>query len=78
MTSTLQKTNMYHMPSDPSDAIMSLRLPRNVFEAATRAAEAEERSRSSWCLRAIREKLIAEGYLTAPARKGPKSSRKAG
>jgi hypothetical protein len=55
-----------------------MRLPREVMEAAKRAAEAEERTRSSWCLRAIREKLIAEGYLPAPARKGSKSSRKAG
>jgi hypothetical protein len=66
---------MYHMPSD---AIISMRLPREVVEAAERAAEAEDRTRSSWCLHVLREKLIAEGYLTAPARKGSKPSRKAG
>jgi len=65
---------MYYMPGEP---IMSLRIPRKVMDAAQRAADAEERTRSSWCLRAIREKLIAEGFLAAP-RKGAKSSRKAG
>ncbi len=62
----------------PGDALMSVRLPREVMEAAERAAKAEERSRSSWCLRAIREKLVAEGHLPAPGRPRSKSSRKVG
>lgn len=74
MTVESHTITMYHMPSD---ALMSLRLPREVMEAAERAAKAEDRSRSNWCLRAIREKLTTEGYLSEPTRKASKASRKA-
>jgi predicted transcriptional regulator len=46
--------------------MISFRVPDEVREAAERAAADEERSRSNWCVRAIREKLVREGYLSSP------------
>lgn len=43
--------------------MISFRLPSDVLTALERAAKDEDRSRSSWCLRTLREKLVRQGYL---------------
>lgn len=46
--------------------MLSFRIPPEIFRAVKRAAKAEDRSRSSWCLRALRERLIRQGHLPTP------------
>ena len=52
--------------------MVSFRLPSDVLEALERAAKAEDRTRSSWCLRVLRERLVRQGYL--PPIESPRSA----
>jgi len=45
------------------DTMISFRLPSDVLTALERAARDEDRTRSSWCLRVLRERLVRQGYL---------------
>jgi hypothetical protein len=43
--------------------MISFRLPNDLLSALERAARDEDRTRSSWCLRVLRERLVRQGYL---------------
>ncbi len=53
---------VYDVPSS-ADTMVSFRLPDDVLKAADRAAKDEDRTRSSWILRVLRERLVRQGYL---------------
>jgi len=52
----------YDVPGS-ADTMVSFRLPADVLAAVERAAKDEDRSRSSWMLRVLRERLVRQGYL---------------
>ncbi len=48
------------------EPMLSFRVPQRVLDAINRASEREERTRSNWCLKALREALVRDGYLPRP------------
>jgi tartrate dehydratase alpha subunit/fumarate hydratase class I-like protein len=54
--------------------MVSFRLPADVLAAVERAAKDEDRTRSSWILRVLRDRLVRQGYL--PPSETPRAAAK--